>query len=228
MERVTKTSAVKGGSEDMAAARAERVAGGEDNALTPIPEETGKQWAQATPTRRNKSDTRGRSLSSGRIRMRGAVSGRLLPGEMRRRKKDPPSSAKRTKSKDAVVVAAVVKKPKRSFSAAVSGDKCSVEAEQLPPNTEAEAEPPVAASVQRAKAKTKLSKSERALKKAEAALARAKVQVDADISIKKKHKMRDERERQARERDAKALKVSPPCPPAHTRAHMHAPAHAYE
>ena len=173
----------------MAAARAERVVGGVDNALTPIPEETENEWARATPDRGKKSDGRGGSVSSGKIRLRGAISGRLLPGEMRRRKTDPPSSAKRTKSQDAVVVAAVVKKPKRSGSAVVSGDKRSVEAEQLPPTAEAEAEPPVAASVQRAKAKTKLSKSERALKKAEAALARAKVQVDADkISIKKKHK----------------------------------------
>ena len=168
-------------------------------------------------------------MSSGKIRMRGAVSGRLLPGEMRPRKSAPPSSVKRLKSKDAVTVAAVVRKPKRSGSSAVSGDKHSVEAEQLPPTAEAEAEFSDAASVQRAKAKTKLSKSERALKKAEAAFALAKAQVDAEnISIKKKHKVRDERERQARERDAKALKVSPPCPPAHTRAHMHAPAHAYE
>ena len=70
----------------MAAARAERVVGGDDNALTPIPEETEKEWAKATPARGSKSDGWGRPLSSGRIKLMGATSGRLLPGEMRPRR----------------------------------------------------------------------------------------------------------------------------------------------
>ena len=124
----------------MAAARAERSAGGEDNALTPIREETENESAKATPARGTKSDGRGRSMSSGKIRMRGAVSGRLLPGEMRPRKSAPPSSVKRLKSKDAVTVAAVVRKPKRSGSSVISGNKRAVQPEQLPPSTEMEAE----------------------------------------------------------------------------------------
>ena len=213
----------------MAAARAGHVVGGADNALTPIREETESEWAKATPTRRNKSDDRGRLLSSGRIKVMGAASGRLLPGEMRVRRKVPPSSAKRIKSKDPAFVAAVAKKPKRSFNAVSSGEKNTVQDEQLPPTTEVEAEPAIVASAQKTKAKTKLSKSERALKKAKAALKLAEANVEADkISIKKKSKVRDERNRQARERDAATLKVSPPCPPAQrTRAYPRAPAHAH-
>ena len=127
MVRHGKTSAVKGGREVMAAARAERVAGGVDNALTPIQEETENEWTKATPTRGAKSDGRGRSMSSGRIKVMGAASGRLLPGEMRLRRMAPPSSAKRIKSKDPAIVAAVDKKPKRSVKAVSSGEKRAVQ-----------------------------------------------------------------------------------------------------
>ena len=113
----------------MAAARAERVVGGADNALTPIAEETESEWAKATPARGSKSDGRGRPLSSGRIKLKGTISGRLLPGEMRPRRMAPPSSAKMIKSKDAAVVAAVVKKPKRSVNSVSSGDKRAAQVE---------------------------------------------------------------------------------------------------
>ena len=187
----------------MAAARAERVVGGADNALTPIAEETESEWAKATPARGSKSDGRGRPLSSGRIGKRGALSGRLLPGEMRPRKLAPPSSASRSKSKEAVVVAAAVKKPKRSVSSVSSGGKRAVQDEQLPPATEADAEPVHVASAQNPKAKPKLSKSERAFKKAKAAGKPAEANIEADmISIKKKNKVRNERDKQAHERDA--------------------------
>ena len=84
----------------------------------------------------------------------------------------------------------------------------------------ARTEPSVAANAQRPRAKMKLSKSERALKKAKAALKLAEANVEAEmISIKKQHKVQKERDRQARERDAKALKVSPPCPPDVLRAY---------
>ena len=170
----------------MAGEKAGHVASVRAGELAPIPEETEKEWSKATPARGNKSGGRGTPMSSGRIKVLGATSGRLLPGEMRLRRMAPPSSAKRIKSKDAATVAAVAKKPKRSDNSVSSGEKRAAQDEQLPPTTEMETESLDAASVQTAKPKTKLSKSERALKKAEAALARAKAQVDADkISIKK-------------------------------------------
>ena len=55
--------------------------GGAENALTPIREETENELAEATPARGKKSDGRGRSMSSGKNRMRSAISGRLLPAE---------------------------------------------------------------------------------------------------------------------------------------------------
>ena len=128
--------------------------------LAPIPEETEKEWSKATPARGNKSGGRGTPMSSGRIKVLGATSGRLLPGEMRLRRMAPPSSAKRIKSKDAATVAAVAKKPKRSDNSVSSGEKRAAQDEQLPPTTEMETESLDAASVQTAKPKTKLSKSE--------------------------------------------------------------------
>ena len=169
-------------------------------------------------------------MSSGKIKMRGAITGRLLPGEMRPRKMAPPSSIKRMKSKDTVAVAAAVRKPQRSANAMNSGKKRAVQDEQQPSTQDEDANTVDAASAQKAKSKTKLSKSERALKKAKEALAQAEATVQAErISIKKTTRMKDERQRQARERDAKTLKVSPPCPPARrTRAHTHAPARAHK
>ena len=214
----------------MAAARAERDVGGKDNTLTPIAEEAENEWAKTTPARGKRSDGRGGSLSSGRIRMRGALHGRLLPGEMRSRKTAPPSSVKRLKSKEAVAVAAVPKKPKPQLKAANSGSMTPSQADLQSTTEEANVERSGVASAQNPRGKTKPSKSERLLKKAEAAFKAAEEQVRAErVSIKKNTKLKDERQRQARERDAKTLKVSPPCPPARcTRAHTHAPARTHK
>ena len=197
----------------MPAARAESVAVGAGTALTPIAEETENKWTKATPVSGKRSDGRGRSLSSGKKQLKGALTGKLLPGELRLRKTAPPSSIKRLKPKDAVSVAAVVKKPKRSDSATNNEEMTPAHEELQATKKTAHTELSVAANAQRPKAKMKLSKSERALKKAKAALKLAEANVEAEmISIKKQHKVQEERDRQARERDAKALKVSPPHP----------------
>ena len=111
----------------MPAARAESDAVGGANALTPIAEETESEWTKATPTRGKRSGGRGSSLSSGKISLRGSLSGRLLPGELRSRKTIPPSSIKRMKSKEAAVVAAVPKKPKLQHKPAKSGSLMPVQ-----------------------------------------------------------------------------------------------------